>query len=235
LKTIEICLIIPLTLISSVFKERKMQANKIQMRGHCQVCGGQQAVVRGGMSKHGYTVKQGWFEGVCTGEHQAPVEESREHLDLTCAKINEQVAKINARIENLRSGVEQPSELPIWNYRTGKYDMIPAAELSDLKRKDGLQTMIWRLESRAEAGCSHVKNLTTIADTFHGKPLIEVDVQANKPEPIVCGERRVNKCNRTLTCAQVDGARIYYTGLDYQGRPFKGWTGSRSWRAMSRA
>ena len=48
-----------------------------QIRGHCQCCGNQQAVVSGHMSKHGYTVEHGWFQGVCTGESYKPIELER--------------------------------------------------------------------------------------------------------------------------------------------------------------
>ena len=37
---------------------------EIQIRGNCQCCGKEQAVVGGLMSKHGYTVENGWFSGV---------------------------------------------------------------------------------------------------------------------------------------------------------------------------
>jgi hypothetical protein len=212
-----------------------MKATKIQMRGHCQVCGAQQAAVRGGMSKHGYSVKDGWFVGICSGEHHAPVEQSRQHLDLVCADISKQVAEMTARIENLRTGVEQPSKLPVWDGREGKYHMTPVAEMSSHERETGLNTVVWELENRVRAGSRHVEDLIAIANKFHGQPLVEVDTQANKPEPIVWGEQRVNESGRTLTCTHTDGGRVYWTGVDYQGRPCKSWMGSRSWRAMSKA
>lgn len=211
-----------------------MKATKIQMRGHCQVCGAQQAAVRGGMSKHGYSVKDGWFVGICSGEHHAPVEQSRQHLDLVCADISKQVAEMTARIENLRTGVEQPSKLPVWDGREGKYHMTPVAEMSNHERETGLNTVVWELENRVRAGSRHVEDLIAIADKFHGQPLVEVDTQANKPEPIVWGEQRVNESGRTLTCTHTDGGRVYWQGVDYQGRPCKSWMGSRSWRAMSK-
>ena len=51
-----------------------------QTRGHCQLCGRQQAV-RGGMSAHGYTVANGWFQGVCQGHHHKPLETDRSITD----------------------------------------------------------------------------------------------------------------------------------------------------------
>ena len=44
--------------------------------GTCQWCGAQQKLPAGKMAKHGYTVRNGWFQGVCPGSGTAPFEQS---------------------------------------------------------------------------------------------------------------------------------------------------------------
>ena len=211
-----------------------MQANKLQMRGHCQVCGSQQAVVRGHMSKHGYSVKDGWFVGICSGEHHAPVEESCVELDSICHEITISCQQMTARVANLRNGVEQPSKLPIWNGSTGKYDMTPVAELNDYQRERGLDTVICELENRIRAGTRHIEFMIDIREKFHGQPLVEVDTHANRPEPIIWGEQRADESGKIFTCTHTDGGRVYWKGLNYKGEPCKSWMGTRSWRAMQK-
>lgn len=60
-----------------------MNAPDIQHRGNCQVCGRLHAVVKGKVAKHGYTVKDGWFEGACNGQFYAPMQHSTEKATLS--------------------------------------------------------------------------------------------------------------------------------------------------------
>lgn len=44
--------------------------------GECQVCGSRQLLPNGRLSKHGYTVRWGFFSGTCTGSDELPFEQS---------------------------------------------------------------------------------------------------------------------------------------------------------------
>ena len=60
---------------------RKTTARKATHLGHCQVCGCQQKLPGGVLSKHGYTTKWGFFAGTCTGSGSLPIELSKDLLD----------------------------------------------------------------------------------------------------------------------------------------------------------
>jgi hypothetical protein len=66
-------------------------AKKATHRGHCQCCGRVQKLPGNLLSKHGYTVDWGYFNGVCWGAHHRPLEEDRTIMDQSCARIREQV------------------------------------------------------------------------------------------------------------------------------------------------
>lgn len=44
--------------------------------GTCQICGCNQKLPNGQLSKHGYTTQWGFFSGVCSGAHALPFEQS---------------------------------------------------------------------------------------------------------------------------------------------------------------
>jgi hypothetical protein len=46
-------------------------------RGHCQVCNRVQKLPDGLLAKHGYTVMDGWFNGVCPGAAHLPLEQDK--------------------------------------------------------------------------------------------------------------------------------------------------------------
>lgn len=48
---------------------------KATHQGHCQVCGALQKLPNGKLSKHGYTVDWGFFNGVCAGAGHLPFEQ----------------------------------------------------------------------------------------------------------------------------------------------------------------
>lgn len=65
------------------------KSTKIQLRGNCPCCGRDQAVLASGrMSKHGYTVEQGWFQGVCSGDSHAPMQKDRVVTDRIIAQVD---------------------------------------------------------------------------------------------------------------------------------------------------
>lgn len=209
--------------------------SKIQLRGHCQVCGNEQAVPNGRMSKHGYTIKNGWFNGVCQGEYHAPIEVSREHTDGVIIQIKLDCVQIQNRINGLRDGSIKPETFQVWNYRTGKYEAKPASELGEYAYRDALKNLIHSLEMRIRAGEQHIEVMTRIADQFHGKPLREVDVDANKPEPIQYGEKRIINDKGTVAAVhRIDGARVYYKCIGYDGKEYTTWQSSRTWRSLQK-
>lgn len=210
-----------------------MQANKLQLRGHCQVCGNEQAVVRTTMSKHGYSIVNGWFSGVCHGQHHQPIEVSRAYTDEVIAQIKVDIGNIKNRIAKLLSGEIKPETFQIWNYQTGKYETKPSGELSAHEYKYAFNHLIVGLENTIRRGELHIDTMTRLANEFHGKPLREVNIEANKPEAINIGETRIiNDEGKTGTVYKVEGARVYYRYINSKGSGLIAWQGSRAWRNL---
>lgn len=56
-------------------------ATKAEFQGICQICGSMQKLPRGVLSKHGYDVRWGFFNGVCTGAGHLPFEQSKDLIE----------------------------------------------------------------------------------------------------------------------------------------------------------
>lgn len=147
-----------------------MQANQ-QIRGNCQCCGRQQAVVNGRMSKHGYTVKEGWFSGICSGRNYAPIQVSRTTTDKIIADISAEIPELIAKAEKVKSGELTPKTIKV---RMMSKEEIPF-EQGDLRQQLAARTSLeWAYRNRARAGQDFIKEMTEVADKYHGQPLIEV-------------------------------------------------------------
>jgi hypothetical protein len=56
-------------------------AKKATHYGICQACGSRQKLPNGVLSIHGYTVRNGWFQGVCPGTANLPFEISKDLIE----------------------------------------------------------------------------------------------------------------------------------------------------------
>lgn len=166
------------------------QKPKTQQRGHCQCCGGEWAVPvkTGCMSKHGYQVKNGWFEGPCAGERYRPIESDRTVADTIVAQVRKDIAALKKRARDLRSGTIVPDTAKEGPWSRAKD--IPFQQASVWEQKRAIESEIRRCESRADMGKSFANQIESIANTFYGKPLRTVAVDP-PPPPIRIGEQRV--------------------------------------------
>tara|TARA_R100000734_G_C3307450_1_gene98043 strand:+ start:751 stop:1320 length:570 start_codon:yes stop_codon:yes gene_type:complete len=72
-------------------------------KGHCQCCGRVQAVRNnnGLMAKHGYTVDYGFFEGVCQGSDNLPLEVEKDLAEDTIVVMKDWCANKTSLINHL--------------------------------------------------------------------------------------------------------------------------------------
>ncbi len=146
-----------------------MQTVQIQTRGISQCCGREQAVVNGRMSKHGYTIKQGWFTGVCSGRNYVPVQISREKTDQLIACVAAEVAELFIAADKYKSREITPKTA-----LTYKREVI-AFEQGDHRQQSESRTRHeWDCRNRARMGEDFVKTMTEIANKYHGQPLVKV-------------------------------------------------------------
>jgi hypothetical protein len=208
-----------------------------QTRGHCQMCGRQQAV-RGGIAAHGYTVANGWFQGVCQGHRYAPMEKRRAETDSMIAEILEQAAALRIKADETLAGKHDPIK-----YETGfakrvdgkpVYETALFAEASEYKQQDIRTKLAWNMTMRAKAGEDFAQYMGKLADKVHGTELVVVA----KPVPaerIQAGDKRVNSNGTVLTAVRQDGQRLYYTFTRESGAVLKAYTSPRAWRMMQTA
>jgi len=210
--------------------------SKIQVRGNCQCCGRQQAIVGGLMSKHGYTVEHGWFSGVCSGNRYAPMQKSRAETDSIVANIRAEIPKLLAKAEQVENGTLFPEFVikMFYNAETRKREekIIPFADASEYDKRDAVKRMAWSLKSRASSGESFSNQLESIANEVHGTELVKVEKK--ELEPICVNDKKTNKeTGMVYTCFKVEGARIWWTTVrPSDNKVLKSWMGSQSWRGL---
>jgi len=202
-----------------------MTTTKTTLRGHCPCCGNLQAVPNG-ISKHGYTVSHGWFQGVCVGAGEQPIELSRVRADKVVADVRAEVETLRALVSDLEAGRTFPKGATRVNRVSGQRveTFIAWADLADWQRSDLLKQTIWNTKHRAKTGEDFANYIEKIANEFHGKPLIE-EVKAEPAPRIKRGDKKLYDGRLTLEAYYTQGARVYYNGG-------KGWIGTQAWRRL---
>lgn len=72
--------------------------------GECQICGRQQKLPGGHLSLHGYTKQWGFFNGVCPGAGELPLEQSKDLIEPIVETREAQLVSVRVEIEALKAG-----------------------------------------------------------------------------------------------------------------------------------
>ena len=206
-----------------------MTNSTTQIRGNCQCCGHQQAVVSGTMSKHGYTVEHGWFSGVCSGRNYAPLQVSRERTDNIVAQVRAEVPELIAQADKVKAGEITPATIKI--RKGGEKMEVAYADASLSQQRQARDSIEWSLRNRARAGEQFANSMEELANKIHGTALIEV-AKKEAPAFIMPRDQKVDAQGFTCTCTSVEGARVYYK-YEKNGSVYKTWMGSQAWRKMA--
>lgn len=200
---------------------------KTQLRGNCQCCGREQAVLAssGTMAKHGYTVKGGWFQGVCSGHNYRPMQEDVSVTRDIVATVRADVAKLLEHAADLKAGRAHPPTCKT-SHAPGAQP-VAFADAAPWQQRDAITAAIYETESRARAGEHFANDLEALASAMHGQPLREEKVSAG-PVPILAGERRISTKRGVLTATSVVGAWVSWR----DERGLKSRMSSRAWRAL---
>ena len=201
-----------------------------QIRGNCQCCGRQQAVVNGRMSKHGYTVTNGWFQGVCGGDIHEPMQVSRTTTDSIVVSVRADVVALLAQADQVLAGKLKPTKITRGHFMK-KFE-IDFADATQYEQDQAVKEMEWKIRSRAKAGEDFAKYLEEVANQKHGTALVEVE-RKDAPVPVSPGNQKT-KDGKTYICRYVQGARVHYS-MTRGEQTFKGWIGIAAWRKMEQA
>lgn len=167
-----------------------MKASEI--KGHCQACGRTQVVLptnvdQGGMmAKHGYKVRSGYFQGVCSGHKNPPLELSRAFLDFIVGDLERHAKYHDSRATSLAASLVQPEKAikrdqygnPVYGDRNPKtyarpVVMVSWADATEFERNKQITLEIGESQSEARFARSHAKSLTALAAIVHGNKLID--------------------------------------------------------------
>jgi hypothetical protein len=177
------------------------------------------------MAHHGYTVKNGWFDGVCQGHRCASIERDHEVADRIIADVRKQLVYLRAQVVRLRMGEVFPEFIE--TYRGGLEKIrIPYADATPYQQQEGVNRLLFSIDGRIRAGEDFIQMLDRAILLYHGKPLLEVTKQ-DAPEPILIGETRVSQRGR-LQVKTVTGGSVRW--IDERG--FIGKSSTRAWRQM---
>ena len=203
---------------------------KIQIRGNCQCCLRDHAVLKTGrMSKHGYEVRNGWFSGVCSGQYHEPLQHDRKHTDEIAAMIRVEAVRLIAYAKALREGSATPQMAPVGGWAKAKE--VPFAEALKHMQDETIRNEIDSARRRAKSGQELADRMQAFADKVHGTALREVEIEPG-PAPVRIGETRKGAGGTlNLTSTEIRGARVYW--LAENGR--KGWTSTQAWRKFPAA
>lgn len=190
--------------------------SKIQQRGICQCCGRQQAVMASGyMSKHGYTVQDGWFSGVCTGQNYAPMQHSIAQVEVICAMVQTQVDELRARADKMAKGEIHPDTVSTGRFvysqeaRRNVAETVAWADAKAYQQVEEVNRLVWGMQSRANAGSQWIRNMQDLAARTHGQPLVEVKMDAEAgPAPVKAGDKK-ELHGRTIVAQRVQGGNVF--------------------------
>lgn len=157
--------------------------------GTCQVCGREQALPSGILSKHGYEVAGfGYFHGVCFGAGHLPLEQDRKIADNVAADLRRSAALDLQHVAWLRDKTENPTRANSgrrvlvrnrWEDERVAYAEAPAHE-QDAERA----RLIVRHESEARSKFSYADRIEELADRVTHK--VELRVRpAEAPRKVV--------------------------------------------------
>lgn len=81
----------------------KTNKNKATHVGECQICGRVQMLPNGKLSNHGYTVRCGFFSGICQGAGHLPFEQSQDAIAPVVAAVTSHVKSTEQEIAGYRN------------------------------------------------------------------------------------------------------------------------------------
>ena len=181
------------------------------------------------MSKHGYTVDHGWFNGVCRGQNHKPLQQDRTATDAMVHQIHVDVEELRGQLLKLEAGTLKPATARPnrWDYRPGVKE-VPFDQAPTDCQQLAVDAAKRKVAGRIESGLQFARFMADLADEVFGQPLRTVQVE-DAPAHIPSGERRKNSFGNILVCKYTMGQRVYWT-CEQNGR--QGWTGKGSWRTM---
>lgn len=200
-------------------------SNNVQLRGHCAHCGNQQAVTKGVIAKHGYTVDFGYFHGTCQGSRLEPMETNHKNTPAMVQAIMTHIGGLQRKVRNIDSFIANDI---LEYYKDGQKVSDVYGDSPDYAKSSHRKRVMFKLTAEAEGLTGFVGSIMSVFQSVHGEPLIEVQRKA-PPKPVFPGETRVHPVAGAICCDSVGGQRVYYSA---KGSGRVRWMGIRAWREL---
>jgi hypothetical protein len=198
-----------------------------QHRGHCQCCAREQAVLHTGhMAKHGYTVKNGWFQGACSGSEFKPLETDHKRTDAIIEQVLTDCDKLGEQHDKIKEGYIKPATLNVIRAHSFKLVEVAYNDCTVSERNAAVVRMLAQLKQRIRIGNSFVAMLRNAITEYHGKQLIQVK-KKDAPEPICAGDNKVSQ-RGVLSVISLEGGTVRWR----DERGFIGKSSTRYWRSL---
>ncbi len=84
--------------------------------GECQVCGREQRLPGGVLSKHGYTKRWNFFQGTCPGSGHNPFETHTDVIERSIARAEGVITKLSNEITSLAEPITSAEGVPVHRY-----------------------------------------------------------------------------------------------------------------------
>lgn len=148
------------------------EGDKTQLRGHCQCCTREQAVVNGSMAHHGYNIKYGFFNGTCPGHLHAPMEKSRAYSDKVIAEYQGRITHFEELLQALKDGNHRPS----LKEKNSKKEVVvtPYEQLSEAQKLQVNAMAEMEFKQNIAGFRFNIQCLNEALKTYHGQELIVI-------------------------------------------------------------
>lgn len=178
-------------------------AKKATHTGTCQSCGRRQKLPGGRLSKHGYTVDWGYFNGICSGAEHKPLEEDRTILDRTVQLLNDHAeylennepTKVRCPVAD-KAGTWSQKRVEVLVENDWDAFLKLAREHQDQWTRHGWYTEEYvrkafdqyvkyakaDMASKARHARAHAKFLLELAEKVHGSDLVAIVEENKAPE-----------------------------------------------------
>ena len=171
--------------------------------GVCQVCGKLQALPGGVLSLHGYTVEHHYFNGVCPGQRELPLEQDRTIANKIANDLRDDAAKAEAELELVFAGKRFPKYAHAdvsWHVKDRLGHIVSVevlyADATPYRQREAVERLTFKLGNRATLSKKIANDILALADRVHGQPLQARDGKPPKREIVagmtvkVCGKPR---------------------------------------------
>lgn len=150
---------------------------KATHNGTCQRCGAQQAIKKGVLVNHGYSVLEGWFQGICSGTGHPPLEQDTGYAEETVRFCREKATElatftaddVKTLAVRIRRGNSQYDTVQM---TTEEYGTYARGNLSVSKLATMIENRVRQVHRQGRTLVAHADTIADLITEVFGQPLI---------------------------------------------------------------